>query len=178
MENDGAAAVIVVAADRARDLRPRPAYLLGVAQGSEHRNAARGHNAPLYATSSFTTVAPLLYEMADVTPAEVDVVQSYENFTGGVLMSLVEHGFFTAKEANDFLVVDNLLAPTGRLPLNTSGGNLAECYMHGLELVIEAVRQVRGESTSQVPGAEVSMVISGPMVTPVSSLILGTETTL
>jgi acetyl-CoA acetyltransferase len=177
LENDGAAAVIVVSAERARDLRPRPAYLLGVAQGSEHRNAARGHNAPLYATSSFTTVAPRLYAMAGVKPADVDVVQSYENFTGGVLMSLVEHGLFTAEEANDFLVLDNLVAPNGRLPLNTSGGNLAECYMHGLELVIEAARQVRGESTSQVPGAEVSLVISGPMVTPVSSLILGGEAT-
>jgi acetyl-CoA acetyltransferase len=178
LENDGAAAVIVVSTERARDLKTRPAYLLGVAGGSEHRNAARGHNAPLYATSSFTTVAPHLYAMAGVKPEDVDVVQSYENFTGGVLMSLVEHGFFTAKEANDFLVVDNLLAPTGRLPLNTSGGNLAECYMHGLELVIEAARQIRGESTSQVPAADVSMVISGPMVTPVSSLILGSEATL
>src|SRR6266850_2262393 len=177
LENDGAAAVIVVSAERARDLKARPAYLLGVAGGSEHRNAARVHNAPLYATSSFSTVAPHLYAMAGVKPDEVDVVQSYENFTGGVLMSLVEHGFFTADEANDFLVVDNLLAPKGRLPLNTSGGNLAECYMHGLELVIEAVRQIRGESTSQVADAEVSMVISGPMVTPVSSLILGGEAT-
>jgi acetyl-CoA acetyltransferase len=178
MENDGAAAVVVVSAERARDLRPKPAYLLGAAQGSEYRNAARGHNAPLYASSSFTTVAPQLYEMAGLAAEDVDVVQSYENFTGGVLMSLVEHGFFTAEEANDFLVVDNLLAPTGRLPLNTSGGNLAECYMHGLELVIEAARQLRGDSTSPVPGAEVSMVISGPMVTPVSSLILGGEPTL
>ncbi len=178
LENDGAAAIVVVSADRARDLPKRPAYLLGVAQGSEHRNAARVHNAPLYATSSFTTVVPRLYDMAGVTPADVDVVQSYENFTGGVLMSLVEHGFFAAEEANEFLQVDNLLAPSGRLPLNTSGGNLAECYMHGLELVIEAVRQLRRESTAQVPDAEVSMVISGPMVTPVSSLILGGEATL
>jgi acetyl-CoA acetyltransferase len=178
MENDGAAALVIVSAERARDLKPRPAYLLGAAQGSEHRNAARAHNAPLYATSSFTTVAPQLYEMAGLRPGDVDVVQSYENFTGGVLMSLVEHGFFTAEEADDFLVVENLLAPSGRLPLNTSGGNLAECYMHGLELIIEAVRQLRGESTAQVPDAEVSMVISGPMVTPVSSLILGAEVTL
>ena len=177
-ENDGAAALIVLPAEEARDFRQPPAYLLGSAQGSEYRNGARGHNAPLYATSSFTTVAPQLYEMAQVAPKDIQVVQSYENFTGGVLMSLVEHGFFTAEEANDFLVPDNLIAPTGRLPLNTSGGNLAECYMHGLELVIEAVRQVRGESTSQVPDAAVSMVISGPMVTPVSSLILGGEAAL
>jgi acetyl-CoA acetyltransferase len=178
LENDGAAALVLVSAERARDL-PRPAvYLLGAAQGSEHRNGARGHNAPLYATASFTTVAPRLYGMAGLGPKDVDVVQSYENFTGGVLMSLVEHGFFAAEEANEFLTVDNLVAPDGRLPLNTSGGNLAECYMHGLELQIEAVRQLRGESTSQVPGARVGMVISGPMVTPVSSLILGTADAL
>jgi acetyl-CoA acetyltransferase len=177
-ENDGAAALIIVPAEEARDLRQAPAYLLGAAQGSEYRNGARGHNAPLYATSSFTTVAPQLYEMAGVRPSEVDVVQSYENFTGGVLMSLSEHGFFSAEKANEFLTVENLIAPSGKLPLNTSGGNLAECYMHGLELQVEAVRQLRGQSTSQVPDAEVSMVISGPMVTPVSSMILGTGATL
>jgi acetyl-CoA acetyltransferase len=178
LENDGAAALVLVSAERARDLRQRPAYLLGVAQGSEYRNAARGHNAPTYASASFTTVAPRLYAMAGLAPGDVSVVQSYENFTGGVLMSLIEHGFFTAEAANEFLTLDNLVAPGGRLPLNTSGGNLAECYMHGLELQIEAVRQLRGQSPNPVPGARVAMVISGPMVTPVSSMILGTEEVL
>jgi len=178
MENDGAAALVLASAERARDLRRPPAYLLGVAQGSEYRNAARAHNAPTYASSSFTTVAPHLWEMAGLGPEDVHVVQSYENFTGGVLMSLVEHGFFAPEEANDFLTPENLIAPSGRLPLNTSGGNLAECYMHGLELQIEAVRQLRGESTSQVPGARVGLVISGPMVTPVSSMLVGTGDTL
>ena len=177
-ENDGAAALIIVPAEQAKDFPHKPAYLLGAALGSEYRNGARGHNAPLYATSSFTTVAPNLYAMAGVKPADVDVLQSYENFTGGVLMSLVEHGFFKAEEANDFLVPENLMAPGGKLPLNTSGGNLAECYMHGLELQVEAVRQLRGESTAQVKNPEVSMVISGPMVTPVSSMILGSAETL
>lgn len=106
------------------------------------------------------------------------MVQSYENFTGGVLVSLVEHGFFAPEEAAEFLTRENLVAPTGKLPLNTSGGNLAECYMHGLELQLEAIRQIRGASTSQVPDAEVSMVCSGPLVTPVSSMILGGEATL
>ena len=123
-------------------------------------------------------VAPHLYAMAGVGPKDVHVVQSYENFTGGVLMSLVEHGFFAAQETSEFLTFENLIAPEGRLPLNTSGGNLAECYVHGLELQIEAVRQLRGQSTNPVPDAQVAMVISGPMVTPVSSMILGTEATL
>jgi hypothetical protein len=105
-------------------------------------------------------------------------VQSYENFTGGVVMALIEHGFCTYEGANEFLTFDNLVAPSGKLPLNTSGGNMAECYMHGLELQLEAVRQIRGESPNQVPNAKVSFVNSGPMVTPASNMILGTREAL
>ncbi len=81
------------------------------------------------------------------------MLQSYENFTGGVMMSIVEHGFCKPDEVQRrSSTPTNLLAPSGKLPLNTSGGNLAECYMHGLGLNIEAVRQIWGESTSQVDG--------------------------
>lgn len=177
-ENDGAAAMILVAAERAGDFPHLPCYLLAAVAGSQYRAGAPVHNTPEYATSSFNTLAPRLYEMARLGPADIDVLQSYENFTGGVLMSIVEHGFCRAEEVNEFFVPDNLLAPDGQLPLNTSGGNLAECYMHGLGLNIEAVRQIRRTSTAQVPHAEVSMVISGPMVTPVSSLIFGSGATL
>src|SRR4030095_15413626 len=123
-------------------------------------------------------VAPQLYDMAGVKPHDVDVVQSYENFTGGVLMSLVEHGFFKEHEANDFLTPKNRMAPTGKLPLNTSGGNLAECYMHGLELQVEAVRQLRGQSTSQVKDPNVAVGISGPVGAPVWTMILGSAESL
>ena len=116
--------------------------------------------------------------MAGVGPSDVGVVQAYENFTGGVVMALAEHGFFRPDEANDFLTFDNLIAPSGRLPLNTSGGNLAECYMHGFELVLEAVRQVRGTSPNQARRNDVAMVIGGPMVSPASNLILGSDATL
>jgi acetyl-CoA acetyltransferase len=177
-ENDGAAAMVLVPAERAKDFPHKPCYVLAAVSGSHHRAGAPVHNAPDYASSSFPTVAPRLYEMAEVGPADIDVVQSYENFTGGVMMSIVEHGFCKPDEVNGFLTVDNLLAPGGKLPLNTSGGNLAECYMHGLGLVVEAVRQIRGESTAQVPDADVSLVASGPMVTPVSSSIFGSEATL
>lgn len=178
MENDGAAAIVLVAAERAKDFPHKPAYLLGAATGSGYRAGAQPHNAPDYASASFGTVAPHLYRMAGVGPADVGVVQSYENFTGGVLMALVEHGLFKPEEANDFLTLENLIAPSGRLPLNTSGGNLAECYMHGFELVLEAVRQVRGTSTSQALRHDVALVIGGPMVTPVSNLLLGSEAAL
>jgi acetyl-CoA acetyltransferase len=177
-ENDGAAALVLVSAERAKDFRHKPAYVLAVAQGSDHRNAARAFNAPDFASSSFGPVAPHLWEMAKLGPKDVDVLQSYENFTGGVLMSLTEHGFVEPEACNEFLTLENLSAPSGKLPLNTSGGNLAECYMHGLELQIEAVRQLRGSSTAQVPGAMVAGVIAGPMVTPVSTMIFGSEETL
>jgi acetyl-CoA acetyltransferase len=178
MENDGAAALVLVSEERARDFRRQPVYLLGAAVGSGHRAGAIPHNAPRYASASFETVAQDLYRMAGIGPADIGVVQSYENFTGGVVMALAEHGFFEPEEANDFLTVENLTAPFGRLPLNTSGGNLAECYMHGFELVLEAVRQVRGASTSQAKRSDIALVIGGPMVTPASNLLLGSEATL
>ena len=177
-ENDGAAAMILVPADRANDFPHPPCFVLGAVSGSQHRAGASVHNEPLYASSSFTTVAPRLYEMAQLSPSDIDVVQSYENFTGGVVMALVEHGFCAADEVNDFFRVENLVAPEGGLPLNTSGGNLAEAYMHGLGLTVEAVRQIWGRSTNQVPGADVSLMIAGPMVTPVSSCVFGSEATL
>jgi acetyl-CoA acetyltransferase len=178
LENDGAAAMIVVSADRAKDFSNTPAYVLAALSGSHFRAGASVHNTPDYATSTFKTLAPRLYEMAEVGPGDVDVLQSYENFTGGVLMSVVEHGFCEPDACNEFFTKERLQAPGGGLPLNTSGGNLAECYMHGLGLNIEAVRQIRGESTNQVSDAQVAMVISGPMVTPVSSCIFGSEATL
>ena len=178
MENDGAAAIIMVSAERAKDFRNKPVYILGAASGSGPRFAAQAHNSEHYASANFGTVAPDLYRMAGVSASDVGVVQSYENFTAGVLMALIEHGFFKPEEANDFLQPANLLAPTGRLPLNTSGGNLAECYMHGFELVLEAVRQVRGTSTSQAIRSDIALVIGGPMVAPVSNLILGSEKVL
>ena len=177
-ENDGAAALILVSAERARDLRQTPAYLLGAAQGSDHRCGAPVMNASNFGSSSFATVAPRLYETAGVSPGDIDVVQSYENFTTGVMMAVVEHGFCQPEEANEFFTLENLSAPTGRMPLNTSGGNLAECYMHGLGLQLEAVRQIRGQSCNQVEGAKLAINIAGPMVTPVSSLIMGSEETL
>lgn len=175
MENDGAAAMILTTAERARDLKQKPAYVLSAVQGSDFRQGAAAHNAPDYATSNFKALVDPLYAMAGVGPEQVDVLQSYENFTGGVLMSMVEHGFCKPDEVNDFFTLENFSSPTGKLPLNTSGGNLAECYMHGLELITEAVRQIRGSSTCQVPKVDVSMVTSGPMVQPVSSLILANE---
>jgi acetyl-CoA acetyltransferase len=172
MENDGAAAVILTSAERARDLRQKPAYVMAAAQGSAYRQGAGAENAADYGTSNFKTLAPRLFEMAGITARDVDVAQFYENFTGAVVMSLVEHGFCAPEETNEFCTFENLTWPAGRLPINTSGGNLAECYVHGLELINEAVRQVRGTSTCQVRDCEISLVGAGPAVPLVSDLIL------
>ena len=129
-------------------------------------------------TSSFKPAAKYLYEQAGVKPEDVDVVQSYENFTGGVVMSLIEHGLCTYENANEVLTFENLRADGGSLPLNTSGGNLAECYMHGLGLQIEAVRQIRGDSSNQVKNAQVALANAGPMVAVASTAIYGSEVAL
>jgi len=177
-ENDGAAALILVPAERARDLPHKPVYLLAAAQGSDHRCGAPVLNASNFASSSFATVGRRVFESSGLKPADIDVVQSYENFTSGVLMAVIEHGFCAPDEANEFFTLENLSAPGGRMPLNTSGGNLAECYMHGLGLQLESVRQIRGDSCNQVPGARIALNIAGPMVTPVSSIIVGSEEAL
>ena len=174
LENDGAAAVVVMSPERAADLVEHPVHVLAATQGSPRRAGASAHNQPDYVTSSFIQSAPRLYAMAGVTPADIDCVQSYENFTGAVVMSLVEHGFCTYENAHEVLTVENLTAPSGTLPLNTSGGNLAECYMHGLGLHLEAVRQLRGQSVNQVAGCEVVLVNAGPMVENASACIYAT----
>lgn len=177
-ENDGAAAVVIVSAEMAQDLSDAPAYILAAAQGADRRFAAPVHNGGNYASSDFRTVARRLWAMAGLSPDDVDSIQSYENFTGGVVMSLAEHGICAGEEVDDVLTFENLIAPNGRFPLNTSGGNLAECYMHGLGLVIEGVRQIRGESPNQIADARVSLVCSGPMVAPCSDLLLGSGAVL
>jgi acetyl-CoA acetyltransferase len=174
-ESDGAAALIVTSPERARSGPTRPAYFLAAAQGASQGYGRRVCNDPSYASANFTSVASRLWSMGQLDPSDVDVIQSYENFTGGVVMSLVEHGICDAEAVDDVLTFENLTAPTGSLPLNTSGGNLAEAYIHGLELAVEAVRQLRGESVNQVPAAKVALVTAGPLTGPVSDLLLGTE---
>jgi acetyl-CoA acetyltransferase len=178
LENDGAAAMVLVAAERARDLSKKPAYVLAAAQGGGFRAGAPVHNEPEYETSNSATLAKRLWDTAKLGPGDVDVAQVYENFTGGVVMALIDHGLCNYENAADVLRFENLIAPRGRLPLNTSGGNLAECYMHGLGLQIEAVRQIRGESSNPVPDAKVALAVAGPMVAVTSTCLYGTAEAL
>ena len=187
MENDGACAVVVTTAERAKDLANargrRPVEVVASVQGTpkgysfgSFTNANISDE--LYATGGTEQMANRLWEKADLKPEDVDVAQIYDHFTGSVLMQLEDFGFCKRGEGGDYVDGGALSIDGGALPTNTSGGSLSEAYMHGLGLTIEAVRQVRGTSTNQVGGADVSLMIAGPMVTPVSSCIFGSEATL
>jgi acetyl-CoA acetyltransferase len=172
-ENDGAAAIVVTSAARARDLRRPPVAILAGAHGLEHGNGVAAFNEPSFPTAHYRHVARKLWSRAGVAPADVRVAQFYENFTGPVLMAIAEMGFCQPGELNDFVADGGIQWPNGRLPINTSGGNLGEGYIHGFENVVEAVRQVRGESTCQVDGAELCLSVAGPGFAPGSALLFG-----
>ncbi|MDQ1517630.1 MAG: hypothetical protein QOE80_3460 [Actinomycetota bacterium] len=176
-ENDGAVAVIVTSAERAADLVDRPAYILSAPTGAAGGWGPLEENHRPYASSGFEAVARRLWAESGYGPGDVDVAQIYENATGMGVGAILDHGFCTAEEAGGLLTFENLIAPYGRLPVNTSGGNLAEGFVHGMSLVTEAVRQIRGTSVNQVPGAQLSLMTGGPGDSVVSSALLGSGAT-
>lgn len=174
-ENDGAAAIVVTTPERARALKQKPAYIRAAAQGIEFRGGADAFNEPNFPTAHYRQVAKELWPRAGVTPQDVDVAQFYENFTGPVLMAISEMGFAPPDGIEEFVTNGNIEWPNGKLPVNTSGGNLAEAYIHGFELITEAVRQIRGQSTCQVDGAKLSLVVAGPSYAPGSAILFSSE---
>jgi acetyl-CoA acetyltransferase len=109
-----------------------------------------------------------------VLPSDIDCAQFYDAFTPLVILSLEEYGFCKPGEGGPFCEGGRLEWPDGALPSNTSGGGLSEAYVHGFNLILEGVRQVRGTSTSQVRDASLCLVTSGAGV-PTSALILGRD---
>ncbi len=172
-ESDGACAVVVTTAERARDLRPPPAYILGGAVGMQPHGGLWALNDDAFPNGRFRSVGELLWSSTGVRPSDIDVVQLYENFTGTTLMAIADIGFCEPGDVGDFVADGALQWPDGRLPLNTSGGNLAEAYIHGFQLVNEAARQIRGESTCQVADAELSLCAAGPGTPPSGAVLLG-----
>ena len=177
-ENDGACALIVTTQERASDLRKKPVRILAAAQGGNpgwYDGALGSHNMPVdeYGAGNGKTLARDLFSRAGLTPQDVDVLQIYDHFTGLVLMTLENFGFCDRGEAGPFAAAGNLRWPDGRFPLNTSGGHLSEAYIHGLNLAVEGVRQMRGESTSQVKDAKTCLVTAGLSASPLSAALLG-----
>jgi acetyl-CoA acetyltransferase len=179
-ENDGAGAVLVTTARRARDLRQRPAYLLAGVQGAGAGWTESVENETAYTSAGFhPAMVRRLWEAAGVKPGEVDVVQVYENFSGPAVASLIDFGLVPpGPDAGRVMTFENLIAPFGGLPLNTAGGNIAEGFVHGIGLVVEAVRQIRGTSPNQVPGAGLSLMLGGPMAPLVGATLLGSDAVL
>lgn len=174
-ENDGAGALILTSAERARDLKQKPVYLKGVAQGAGRGWGDLLQNDDHYASAGFASVARRLWAQTGLTPADIDVVQLYENFSAQGVASLIDHGFCTYESVGEVVRYDNLIAPTGKLPVNTAGGNLAQGFIHGIGMAVEAVEQLRGTSANPVPGARFCLLAGGPGAPTVSSAIFATE---
>lgn len=178
LESDGACAVVLTAGDHARDLRKRPVTVLAAGQSSGPgwgSGPLGSQNMPndSYATTNSVALAAELYGQAGVGPADIDVAQIYDHFSGMVIMGLEDYGFCGRGEGGDFVADGNIRWNGGSLPINTAGGNLSEAYIHGFNHIAEGVRQLRGESTSQVPDAELCLVTGGLGVAPTTGLILG-----
>lgn len=178
-ENDGAGALLLVSSKVAETLARPPVYLLGCAQGTEAGwgDLLENDDEALFATAGMRGVAQRLYDQTHLTPNDIDVVQLYENFDAQGVMSLIDHGFCTYENVAEVVRFENLIVDSGRLPVNTSGGNLAQGFIHGIGLPIEAVRQLRGESSNPVPGARTCLLAGGPGAPTVSSAIFANQIT-
>jgi acetyl-CoA acetyltransferase len=176
LETDGANALVLVSAERARDCRRRPVYVTAAAQGSGPRwgcGAWAMHYMPEadYATGNTQRLGETLYRTAGIGPRDIDCAQLYDHYTGMVLLQLEDLGFCERGEGGPFVASGALAWPEGILPTNTAGGSLSEAYVHGLNHVVEAVKQLRGAAVNQVPDAEVCLVASGSGI-PTSTLLL------
>jgi acetyl-CoA acetyltransferase len=172
-QNDGAAASVVTSAERARDCATTPVSIVAAAQGLESRDGTGAFNEDNFPTAHHRYVGEQLWQRAGVKPTDIPVAQFYENFSGPVLMAIAEMGFCEPDGLDEFVANGNIQGPGGRLPINTAGGNLGEAYIHGFGNVVEAVRQIRAESTCQVEGAELSLSVSGPGFAPGSAVLFG-----
>ncbi|MFF8656951.1 lipid-transfer protein [Streptomyces huasconensis] len=168
-ETDGGQAIVVTSVERARDLPHPPAVIRAAAQGAgrAQEQMTGFYRDDLSGLPEMSVVARQLWRTSGLAPSEVDVGILYDHFTPFVLMQLEEFGFCEPGEATGFVAEE-------RLPLNTHGGQLGEAYLHGMNGVAEAVRQIRGTSVNQIPGAAHTLVTAGTGV-PTSGLILGSD---
>ena len=173
-ESDGAVAVVVTSLERARDLAQRPAVVRAAAQGSgPGQFIMTSYYRDELGLPEMGVVARQLWRQAGIGPQDVRVAVLYDHFTPYVLMQLEELGFCARGEARNF-IADGAIEIGGRLPLNTHGGQLGEAYIHGMNGIAEAVRQIRGTSVNQVSGDGPVLVTAGTGV-PTSGLVLGPD---
>ena len=179
LENDGATAILVTTVERARDLAQPPAVVLAEAMGAGPIHVAL---ADYFRTSSSFTDATMpaatsrssCSRAPGLEPHDVDVAMIFDHFTMAVPLSLEQYGFCGNGEGGPMIESGATTWPDGALPVNTHGGSNGEAFIHGVNHVPEAVRQIRGTSTSQVDGAEVALV-TGAITDPSGAVLLGRD---
>lgn len=174
-ETDGGQALVVTTIERARDLAQAPAVVSGAAQGSAkgQESMVSYYRDDIGGLPEMGLVARQLWEQSGIGPQDVQTAVIYDHFTPFVLQQLEEFGFCGRGEAKDF-IAGGAIELGGRLPVNTHGGQLGEAYLHGMNGIAEAVRQVRGTSVNQVPDVANVLVTAGTGV-PTSGLVLSTN---
>lgn len=175
---DGGGAIVLTAPERARSLKKPPVYVLGVGQAITHANIS---SMPDLTVTGALESGRQAYAMAGLKAADIDVVELYDAFTINPILFLEDLGFCPKGEGGRF-VAGGRLAPGGTLPVNTNGGGLSYCHpgMYGLLVLIEAVRQLRGECDArQVPGAAIAIAHgNGGVLSSQATIILGTAATI
>ena len=172
---DAGGAIVVTSAERAKDCKKKPVYVLGSGEATTHQSIV---NMPDLTTTPAAISGPRAFEMAGVRHEDLDVVEVYDSFTYTVLATLEALGFCKPGEGGAF-VSDQRTAPGGDFPLNTNGGGLSYTHpgMYGMFLLIEAARQLRGEcGERQVAGAKLGLVNgTGGALSSTGTLILGVD---
>ncbi len=175
---DGGGAVIMTTAERARSLKKPPVYVLGCGQAITHANIS---SMPDLTVTGALQSGRAAYQMARLSPGDIDVIELYDAFTINTLLFLEDLGFCPKGEGGRF-VSDGHIAPGGGLPVNTNGGGLSYCHpgMYGLFLLIEAARQLRREcGARQIADCETAIAHgNGGVLSSQSSVILGTQATI
>lgn len=174
-ESDGAVALVITSTERARRLRKDPVTIVAAAQGSaqgQHRMTSF-YRERIDGLPEMGLVAKQLYAQSGLCPADFNAAILYDHFTPYVLMQFEEFGFCDRGEGKDFVRAGEH-ARGGRLPINPNGGQLGEAYIHGMNGIAEAVRQIRGTSVNQLDNIEHMLVSAGSGV-PTSGLILGRD---
>ena len=175
---DGAGAFVMVSEEKARSLAKPPVYVLGAATCGDHSMISQ---MPDLTTTAGAVSGPAAFAMAGVKPSDVDLLMGYDSFTITALLHLEDLGFCAKGEGGAF-VEDGKLGPGGSLPMNTNGGGLSYTHpgMYGMFLIVEAVRQLRGEcGARQLDGPEIAVAHgSGGLLSTMGTLVLGTEAAL
>jgi len=175
---DGGGAYVLTRADRAKDGPKKPAYMLGVGSAHWHRQISA---MPDLTVTAATESGPRAFDMAGLKPKDVDVLELYDAFTINTLLFLEDLGFCKKGEGGAFLS-GGRIAPGGALPVNTNGGGLSCVHpgMYGMFLIVEAVRQLRGEAGErQVSNARIALTHgNGGVLSSQITALFGTEETL